>query len=127
MSDDRRGGGRNQGAGDDDRTGADRPERDFGDSAGYGGGGSALDYDEVLGDENSRRDLGRPNPLDAVVHTGRRDDESARGDDRRSDVDRTEDLAGPHAKPSLTNEDATPGAGALPSEPTAGDVDPGAG
>jgi hypothetical protein len=62
-----------------DSTGGDRDrdgdatgtggERDYGDSAGYGGGGSTLDYDELLGDENSRRDLGRPNPLDAVVHT----------------------------------------------------------
>ena len=121
MDDDRRGGGQSRGAGDDERAGADRPERDFGDSAGYGGGGSALDHDEVLGDEGSRRDVKRPNPLDAVVHTEQSDD------DRRSEAVRTEDLAGPHAKPSLTNEDATPGAGALPSEPTSGDVDPGVG
>ncbi len=54
---------------DGDATGTGG-ERDYGDSAGYGGGGSTLDYDELLGDENSGRDLGRPNPLDAVVHTG---------------------------------------------------------
>jgi len=29
----------------------DTPERDFGDSAGYGNGGSALDYHEVLGED----------------------------------------------------------------------------
>jgi len=37
--------------------------------------------------------------------------------------------AGPHARPELTNFDACPGAGALPSEKEliAGDPDPGAG
>lgn len=39
-------------------------ERDFGDSAGYGTGGSALDYREILGSESSGK---RPNPLDAVM------------------------------------------------------------
>lgn len=34
--------------------------------------------------------------------------------------------AGPHAKPELTNPDATPGAGSLP-DPDAKDVDGGAG
>ena len=122
-------GGRGSGgdSGGGDRAGGSEPERDFGDSAGYGGGGSALDYDEVLGDDASRRDIGRSNPLDAVVHTERHGEESGRDNDRASEADRTEDLAGPHAKPSLTNEDATPGAGALPSEPEGGEVDPGAG
>ena len=103
-----------------DTTGADRGERDYGDSAGYGGGGSTLDYDEVLGDENSRRDIG-PNPLDAVVQTGKDKD------DAEGDTDGTEAAAGPHAKPELTNPDATPGAGALPSATDEGDIDPGAG
>jgi hypothetical protein len=36
--------------------------------------------------------------------------------------------AGPHAREDLTNHDATPGAGALPSAPTKdGEVDPGSG
>lgn len=35
--------------------------------------------------------------------------------------------AGPHATPRLTNEEATPGAGALPSDMPGDDVDPGAG
>ena len=40
-------------------------ERDFGDSAGYGGGGSARDYREVVGEDPV--DLPEPNPLDKVV------------------------------------------------------------
>jgi hypothetical protein len=35
--------------------------------------------------------------------------------------------AGPHAKPELTNPDATPGAGSLPDEKGDGDADAGAG
>lgn len=35
--------------------------------------------------------------------------------------------AGPHATPQLTNDEATPGAGALPAELPGDDVDPGAG
>jgi hypothetical protein len=35
--------------------------------------------------------------------------------------------AGPHAKPSQTNPDATPGAGTLPDRKSGEDVDPGAG
>jgi hypothetical protein len=42
-------------------------ERDFGDSAGYGTGGSTLDYREVVG-EDPVADR-RPNPLDAVMST----------------------------------------------------------
>lgn len=38
--------------------------RDFGDSAGYGGGGSALDYRDVVGEEPGDT---KPNPLDAVI------------------------------------------------------------
>lgn len=44
-----------------------RPERDFGDSAGYGTGGSALDYHEV-GDEDASPIKGRRNPLDDVMN-----------------------------------------------------------
>jgi hypothetical protein len=40
-------------------------ERDFGDSAGYGTGGSTLDYREVVGEDPVVEH--RPNPLDAVM------------------------------------------------------------
>ena len=43
-------------------------ERDFGDSAGYGGGGSTLDRHDV-GDTPTGADK-KPNPLDEVVKTG---------------------------------------------------------
>jgi hypothetical protein len=43
-----------------------RPERDFGDSAGYGTGGSALDYHEV-GDADASPIKGKRNPLDDVM------------------------------------------------------------
>ncbi len=66
---------------DGDATGGSGGERDYGDSAGYGGGGSTLDYDELMGDENAGRDLGRPNPLDAVVHTDRDGEEGGSGGD----------------------------------------------
>jgi hypothetical protein len=39
--------------------------RDFGDSAGYGSGGSSLDYQEVVGENPVT--TGRPNPLDEVI------------------------------------------------------------
>jgi hypothetical protein len=39
--------------------------RDFGDSAGYGSGGSTLNYQEVVGENPVI--AGRPNPLDAVI------------------------------------------------------------
>ncbi len=39
--------------------------RDFGDSAGYGSGGSTRDYQEVVGENPVT--AGRPNPLDAVI------------------------------------------------------------
>lgn len=35
--------------------------------------------------------------------------------------------AGPHATPELTDEDATPGTGALPGRTKSGDIDPGVG
>ena len=35
--------------------------------------------------------------------------------------------AGPHATPELTDEDATPGTGALPGRTKSGGVDPGVG
>lgn len=35
--------------------------------------------------------------------------------------------SGPHAKPELTNDEATPGAGSLPSNDDGGDADEGAG
>jgi hypothetical protein len=41
-------------------------ERDFGDSAGYGSGGSTMDYHEV-GDKAADGVKDRRNPLDAVV------------------------------------------------------------
>ena len=45
----------------------DRDERDFGDSAGYGGGGSTQDYRDVVGEDQD--DDPRPNPLDQVMRT----------------------------------------------------------
>ena len=44
---------------------SDPSERDFGDSAGYGSGGSTRDYHEVVGENPVT--AGRPNPLDAVI------------------------------------------------------------
>jgi short-subunit dehydrogenase len=43
--------------------------RDFGDSAGYGSGGSTRDYRDVLGEDAAGRP-NRPNPLDAVMTAG---------------------------------------------------------
>jgi hypothetical protein len=50
-----------------------RPERDFGDSAGYGTGGSALDYHEV-GDDDASPIKGKHNPLDDVMKPELRSD-----------------------------------------------------
>jgi hypothetical protein len=50
-----------------DATRSDSSDRDYGDSAGYGTGGSTSDYREVVGEDASRP--GRPNPLDAVMST----------------------------------------------------------
>jgi hypothetical protein len=44
---------------------SDPSGRDFGDSAGYGSGGSTRDYHEVVGENPVT--TGRPNPLDAVI------------------------------------------------------------
>jgi hypothetical protein len=55
---------------------SDPAGRDFGDSAGYGGGGSTRDYQEVVGENPVT--AGRPNPLDAVISPdphGDQDDE----------------------------------------------------
>ena len=42
------------------------PDRDFGDSAGYGSGGSTLDHRDV-GDAGADRTAGKHNPLDDVM------------------------------------------------------------
>jgi hypothetical protein len=57
-------------------------ERDFGDSAGYGGGGSTRDYQEVVGENPVTG--GRLNPLDAVIppETQDNEDEKRRGSER---------------------------------------------
>ncbi|MBA3519292.1 MAG: hypothetical protein H0T75_17025 [Rhizobiales bacterium] len=75
-----------------------------------------------------------PNPLDEVVHTESRRGgaEGAEGGSdkvasKRPSPDSSEALAGPHAKASLTNPEATPGAGALPANDASDEVDPGAG
>ena len=55
---------------------SDPSGRDFGDSAGYGSGGSTRDYQEVVGENPVT--AGRPNPLDAVIppeQSGSRDEE----------------------------------------------------
>jgi hypothetical protein len=44
---------------------SDPAGRDFGDSAGYGSGGSTRDYQEVVGENPVT--VGRQNPLDAVI------------------------------------------------------------
>ena len=44
---------------------SDPSGRDFGDSAGYGSGGSTRDYQEVVG--KNPFTAGRPNPLDVVI------------------------------------------------------------
>src|SRR3954468_6136602 len=68
--------GRNEQVHQPDREGtpnlgaaSDPGGRDFGDSAGYGTGGSAQDYRDVLGEDAAGRPS-RPNPLDAVMATG---------------------------------------------------------
>ena len=45
---------------------APKRDRDFGDSAGYGSGGSTLDHRDV-GDKGASGTAGRRNPLDDVV------------------------------------------------------------
>ncbi|MBM6595181.1 hypothetical protein [Microvirga pudoricolor] len=51
------------------RLEASPSERDYGDSAGYGTGGSAMDYRDVVGDDGPRRS----NPLDRVMGHPRSD------------------------------------------------------
>ena len=63
---------RNAGSGRRSDEGHGR-ERDFGDSAGYGTGGSALDYHEV-GDEDASPIKGKHNPLDDVMKPELRSD-----------------------------------------------------
>ncbi|HEX2552711.1 MAG TPA: hypothetical protein VHL98_03355 [Microvirga sp.] len=65
--------------------------RDFGDSAGYGGGGSTRDYRDVLGEDEARR---RPNPLDAVmtIPPHRRREGSGRAGPGRQERDPSADL-----------------------------------
>lgn len=67
MSGKGRAGPRDQdGSGGVERSGRADRDRDYGDSAGYGGGGAALDYDEVLGETGRGRNL-EHNPLDEVI------------------------------------------------------------
>ena len=57
---------------------SDPSGRDFGDSAGYGSGGSTRDYQEVVGENPVTP--GRSNPLDAVIPpagSGGQDEEQA--------------------------------------------------
>lgn len=54
----RSGYGRGGYGGDDERFGERRRERDFGDSAGYGTGGSALDWHDVMGGERRGAGMG---------------------------------------------------------------------
>jgi hypothetical protein len=76
-------------------------KRDFGDSAGYGSGGSTRDYHEVEGEDRVKR----PNPLDEVTGGSR------------------DHPAGPHAAPDLTDKEKTPGAGTLPEPGGDNDTD----
>jgi hypothetical protein len=46
---------------------SDPAGRDFGDSAGYGSGGSTHDYQDVVGENPVTEN--RPNPLDEVIPT----------------------------------------------------------
>jgi hypothetical protein len=66
--------------------------RDFGDSAGYGGGGSTRDYRDVLGENELRR----PNPLDAVMtippHRRRAGARRSEGGPARAERDPSSDL-----------------------------------
>jgi hypothetical protein len=60
---------------------SDPAGRDFGDSAGYGSGGSTRDYQEVVGENPVT--AGRPNPLDQVIppeRTGGQDEEQQGSD-----------------------------------------------
>ncbi len=65
-------------AGSDPEVGREGPksERDFGDSAGYGSGGSTLDHREV-GDAGASGTAGKHNPLDDIMNVGDADGENA--------------------------------------------------
>lgn len=67
---------------------------------------------------------GKGEDLDAV---GQAEVEGRTGGAEASRAAPEEPAAGPHAAPPLTNPDATPGAGSLPSESTGGEVDAGTG
>jgi hypothetical protein len=56
---------------------SDPAGRDFGDSAGYGSGGSTRDYQDVVGENPVT--AGRPNPLDAVIPPEAPDDQDKKG------------------------------------------------
>jgi hypothetical protein len=60
---------------------SDPAGRDFGDSAGYGSGGSTRDYQEVVGENPVT--AGRPNPLDAVIPPKPHGDQDDENQDRR--------------------------------------------
>ncbi len=76
-----------------DGSGMQATGRDFGDSAGYGSGGSTRDYREVLGEDEARR---RPNPLDSVMtippHRRRIETRGRTGSYGRSERDPSADL-----------------------------------
>jgi hypothetical protein len=62
---------------------------------------------------------------------GKRDEKQTapdKADDKDKPVPPAMPAAGPHARPELTNEDATPGTGLLPpAEAGEGEADPGGG
>jgi hypothetical protein len=60
-------------------------------------------------------------PFPSPLPESARNESPERGDDRREPG--TSTAAGPHSQPSLTNADATPGAGTLPDPATGGDGD----
>lgn len=79
-----------------------------------------------------RKDHGRAQASDGAPHLWREttmSDVEKPGDTERAPKDAREAWppAGPHAKPHLTNPDATPGAGALPDVTEDGEADPGGG
>ena len=63
---------------------SDPGERDFGDSAGYGSGGSTRDYQEVVGENPVT--AGRPNPLDAVIPPERPGSEDEQRQDSNNSI-----------------------------------------
>ena len=60
--------GYDRGRGSEDRFGSQRRERDYGDSAGYGSGGSTLDWRDVVGEDAQAQRAGfRPGPVFPLV------------------------------------------------------------